>query len=312
MDLEKLSDSEFYQLCKKYGSNAKLWTKKFAGLLPEAKRRRIYRRRGCSSLYEFASKLGGMNHNQVDRILRLSHKLKNKPTLKKLLETGEQGWSKIEAVAFIATPKTEKEWAEKVEKLPLSVLSEYIKKERKVIGADNLQSEKWAKMSFPVSPKVEIKLRQFKQKYEQETGETLAWNEIFEKMCKELEAGTKQAKEKTTIQLCPECTQKKGQAKKSGAMPRDVQRLVRTRQKNKCFNCNNPIKIFHHTKRFALKSDHDPDSIIGLCEKCHTLAHSSLVANEQEPNWQILESPDYKSTKWRIDQKILNYRRDWG
>ena len=54
MNLRKLTDPELYKLCQEYGLNARQWMRKFAGLLPEVKRRRLYRRHGCSSIHEFA------------------------------------------------------------------------------------------------------------------------------------------------------------------------------------------------------------------------------------------------------------------
>ncbi|MBT5016437.1 HNH endonuclease [Candidatus Peregrinibacteria bacterium] len=305
MKYKKLSDSEFYQLCKKRGRVALLSKRQFAALLPEAKQRRTYRRHGCSSIHEFAAKLGGMSYASVDKILNLSEKLKDKPTLRAQLESGEQGWSKIEKVAYIATPATEKEWAQKVANLPQTSLEKLVQINR---GDFTLKSEsqpeKRERFSFEVNEKIALRFRQFKQKIEKERGETLSFGEVLE----ELFVEQSQPEKQITIQVCPECTKKQGREKTSGAMPVAVKKLVSTRQNNKCLNCNSPIECFHHTKRFAIKHNHDPDFIVGLCKKCHNLVHSSLVPNEQEPNWQILEAPDMNTLKWAIDQKVLNYR----
>jgi hypothetical protein len=309
MNVEKMSDSELYSLCKKYGNNAKLWMRKFAGLLPEVYRRRLYRRRGFASIHEFAAKLAGMSEASVDRILCLSRKLEDKPVLKKQLEEGEQSWSKIKTVAYVATPETDEKWAQKVEILPQLVLEACVQNYRsksvlKDISEPNKKtSQTRERFSFEVNEKTALKFRQFKQEIESKRGETLSFGEVLESLLTE-----KQPTKKPTIKVCPDCAQKKGQAKKSGAIPRDVQRLVRARQNHKCNNCNNPIEQLHHTKRFSIEPDHDPDFIVGLCKNCHTLVHSSLVPNERESNWQILESPDYKSLKWQIDQKVMNAR----
>ncbi|MBT7484019.1 hypothetical protein HN680_04555, partial [Candidatus Peregrinibacteria bacterium] len=275
-----------------------------AGLLPEVYRRRLYRRHGCSSIHEFAAKMAGMSHANVDRILRLSRKLEDKPTLRAQLENGEQSWAKIEKIAHIATPETEQEWAQKIEKFPQQVIAQIVQVERiNRLESDacvKTQPEKWATISFPVSPKVELKMRQFKQKYEKETGETLSWNEVFEKVFKELEKSP-QIKKQATIQLCPDCIKERARKKAENnqvgrTIPTEIQRLIQTRQQNKCntLNCNHPIKEFHHAKRFALNQSHDPDFIVGLCKKCHNLEHS---------NWQMIEIS-------AIDQKVLNYRRE--
>lgn len=130
--IHSLTDSQLYNLCKKYGMNARLWMRKFAGLLPEVFRRKLYKRKGYVSIHEFASKLAGMSYKNVNRILRLSEKLEDKPELKNLFEAGSQGWSKIETVAYIATPETDRQWAKKVESLTQQGLTAYVQETRKI------------------------------------------------------------------------------------------------------------------------------------------------------------------------------------
>ena len=300
MKYKKLSNSEFYQLCKKRGRVALLSKRHFAALLPEAKQRRIHRRHGCSSIHEFAAKLGGMSHASVDKILNLSAKLRDKPTLRAQLESGEHGWSKIEAVAYIATPETEKEWAQKVEDLPKVALERCVQNYRlQFTPGGESQPEKRERLSFEVNEKTVLKFRQFKQKIEKERGETVSFSEVLEALLTEPSQSEKQA----TIQLCPDCVKERARKKAENyqvkrAIPTEIQRLIQARQQNKCdtLNCNHPIEEFHHTKRFALSQNHDPDFIVGLCKKCHILAHSSL--------------PNMNALKWAIDQKVLNYRRE--
>ena len=72
-----------------------------------------------------------MSRQCVDTIFRIAKKIENKPALKEQLESGSQGWSKIERVAYIATPETDKQWAEKVKVLPKKALDVYVKEYRK-------------------------------------------------------------------------------------------------------------------------------------------------------------------------------------
>lgn len=134
-NLEYLTDSQLYQLCREYGLNTKKWLRKFAGLLPEVKERELYKRRGCASIHHFASKLAGMNHELTDRIIRIGKNLKDKPHLKKLFEKGKVGWSKLELIAYISTPETDEKWAKKVVDMPCDALrifvQEYRKREKK-------------------------------------------------------------------------------------------------------------------------------------------------------------------------------------
>lgn len=130
-DPASLTDSELYKLCQKYGLNAKKWLRQFAGLLPEVKERNLYKRRGCSSIYHFAAKLAGMNHELTDRIIRIGNNLGNKPALRKLFEKGKVGWSKLELIAYISTPETDGKWAKKVESMPYDALQVFVQEYKK-------------------------------------------------------------------------------------------------------------------------------------------------------------------------------------
>ena len=130
-ELENLTDSQLYQKCREYGLNSKKWLRKFAGLLPEVKKRRLYKRRSCASIYQFAAKLAGMSERKVDKILNIYKKIEDKPHLKKLLISGQVGWSKLELVAFIANSKTESKWAKKVTEMPTQALQVFVQEHRK-------------------------------------------------------------------------------------------------------------------------------------------------------------------------------------
>ncbi len=296
---QKLSDSELYQLCKMYGQSAREWMRKFAGLLPEVYRRRLYKRRGYASIHEFAAKLAGMSERNVDRILRLSKKLEDKPTLKEQFESGSASYSKIETVAYVATAEDEGKWAKRVEEMPRLALEECVRNNREeVTPGGNSEPEKWNRLSFPVSPEVEFKLRQLKQKLEKEQGEAKSFNEVLEELFKN---GPTQEKKKTTIQICPDCIQKR--AKKAGKnrktkryRPREIDHLVYLRQKHKCAepDCNHPAEIIHHKRPWAFSKSHDPDSLVALCKKHEQLTH----ADQSEHDWEMRV----------INQKVAEHR----
>ncbi len=69
----------------------------------EVEQRRLYEQHGFDSIYEFAAKVGGMNHENIKSILKLSKKLKDKPALHSLLTQGEVGWSKLRVVVSVAS-----------------------------------------------------------------------------------------------------------------------------------------------------------------------------------------------------------------
>jgi|GEM_PF-261433 len=127
---QNFSDSQLYKKCKDYGRQSRIWKRKFAGTLPEVAKRELHKKRGYSSIYEFAGKLAGMTHEATHKILHIAGKLQDKPYLLKMLETGEQGWSKIEKVVWVATPQTEKEWAKRVKTMPRQALEVFVREHR--------------------------------------------------------------------------------------------------------------------------------------------------------------------------------------
>ena len=98
-----MTDEKLYELAKLYGRNALVWRQKFMGLLPEVERRKLYARKGCGSIFEFAYKLAGLSEQQVRTALNLEKRFESLPALKALLVEGEVSVSKLVRVASIAT-----------------------------------------------------------------------------------------------------------------------------------------------------------------------------------------------------------------
>ena len=289
-NLEKLSDSELYQKCKKYGLQARLWRRKFAGLLPEVAKRELHKRRGYSSIYEFAGKIAGMTHDQTRRILQIASKLDNKPHLKDLLISGKQGWAKIETVSYVATPETDEKWAKKVEEMPKQALQVFVQeyKEREKNrsqspaggtsdkfsnnifdeitseGYKQYNEEKWPTLSFAVSPKVEYKLRLLKQTIEKESGEVMTWNEFLETVVTtynpQLKTGAK--KKRSIAHLNTELlNSRKSNNQENSKDDQKSSKDAKNEDKKKIGNRNIPI----HIRREVLKKHN------GLCAypKCN-------------------------------------------
>jgi hypothetical protein len=316
------SDAELYAKCQEYGYHARIWKRRFAGLLGEVAQRSLYRRQGYASIYEFAFKLGSMSEASVDKILRLSEKLADKPNLHSMLVSGEQGWSKIEKVAFIATQETDAAWAKKVETMTQAGLESYVQTLREQ-GVDltestlpselTLKSKKdaaWANFHFPVSPELERSLRMLKFKLEKERGVSLTYNEVLQTLMVQNGPSTPQM----LIQICPECAAKKAAEAEGRSIPNSVQRLLFARYAGFCAfpNCKHPSTSFHHTRRFSLNRSHDPDAIIPLCTPHERLVHSGLIANEEDPpsQWRLLSRANSSHPKFQIDQKVQMFRKE--
>lgn len=313
MDMLELSDPELYRRCQEYGMQALVARRKFAGLLPEVKRRELYRRRGFASIHEFAAKLAGMSADSVDKVLRLAERLTDKPFLKVQFESGAQGWSKIEKVSFIATPETDKFWSEKVELLSQPALEAFVQSTKTIdmpqialqSDLENKQevSQVWSSISFPIAPEVEKEFRAFK-----EQSKSLTFNEAMKKLLDNQGRRTE-----ITLQLCPDCVKKRADEAKTRYIPAEVRKIIQHKYKGSCGfpGCIDGAKSLHHTRRYVLNKSHDPDYIVPLCVKHERLVHSGLVANEnlQPDKWRILNEPDRFELKFKVDQKVQSYRK---
>lgn len=233
--LSELSDEELYKKCRDCGQSAKMWSRKFAALLPEVAKRGLHRRKGFVSLHAFAAMVAGMSEYAVDKILQLYAKIKDKPSLLKLFESGAEGWSKIEKVAYVATTETDKLWAEKVTLLSTRALEVLVQNYRArtthVSETQNelslsqdgdqqgdersslSQFEPPVRFSFPASRDLEFDLRVAKQKMEKEASQTLSWDETFQMMIKKTdfarpkkEICVKCKKGKADFKICEDCS----------------------------------------------------------------------------------------------------------
>lgn len=124
---EILSDKALYKKCVMYGKQALQAKRKFMGLLPEVCKRRLYEKKGFTSIFEFAAKLAGVSKEQVSNIINLERQFTDKSMLHKLLVNGEVSANKLIRIASIATNKNEKELAEKVKILPSRALEIWVK-----------------------------------------------------------------------------------------------------------------------------------------------------------------------------------------
>lgn len=342
-----LTDYELYKKCQEYGLSARAWMRKFAGLLPEVMRRHLYKKKGYISIYEFAAKLAGMSVSSVDKILDIAEKLQDKPKLRSLLEAGSIGWSKLQTVAYIATPETDRKWAEKAEKLGARTLEAYVQETRRQEGtnrlhfphvgkAENIQQtlqevfrhldsrdlevqEKWNTLSFPVHPSIEKRLRLLKRELEKEKKQALGWNEVLMELIKSREH-VKQAEKKVVIvPVCEKCTRedmnfKEEIAVATRSIPAAVKNIIQQRSGGTCefLDCKKAGEIYHHTRRYALRKNHDPRYIVWLCKAHEGIAQAGLIENEEDPPsmWHIREEPDRTDLKFLIDEKVAGFRKE--
>ncbi len=253
----QLTDQELLRKAKFYGENALRWRRKFMGLLPEIQRRRLFERKGFSSIFEFSFKLAGLSEEQVRRVLSLEKRFAETPTLKNLLVSGTVSVHKLARVASIASPENEQALAEAVKILPKHALEVFVrdglleaKIEEKLVPGHTL------KLSAEVTERL-VKL--------QEKGLDLdkLLTEFLDQREQEI------AEEKITIA-------EKLNETHSRYVPVRIKKIIQKEHGSKCSirTCKKPAQQLHHTQTFSLSHLHDPHYLAPLCKAHHTLAHA--------------------------------------
>ena len=267
--MEHLSDNQLWEMSVRYGTQARLWRQKFLGLLPEIARRRLFEQHGFESIFVFAFKVGGVSELQVRTVLRLEKKFVEVPVLHDLLVSGEASINKLSRVASIADTTNQDFLADQVKILSKSALETLVKDEKHdslclpgqtLFVQNNLQLEKDVENSLQelqekgidINAELRIFLQQRKEKIEQE-------------------------KEEITQEL-PE--------QQIRYIPTRIRKLITQEHGTKCAinGCYRPSKQLHHTTRYALTRQHNPNYLAPLCQQHHQIAHA-IDVKVQERRW---------------------------
>ena len=277
----KLTDEKLYELCKEYGVRARLWRQKFIGLLPEVNRRRLYEKKGFSSIFEFAFKLCGLSAEQVRLALNLEKRFEDKPVLKSMLENGETSINKLARVVSIATPENEEELAEKIKILPVRALETLVRDEKYLknldvsqqIGEGGFKNKNGLQKPLFEGKSLHVQTLNFelsddvKQELNELSSKGIEVNELLRNMLKQRKEKIEEEKEKIAGTIQPT---------KSGYIQVRIRKILKEEHGKKCSipNCQKPAKVLHHTQRLSLSRTHDPRFLAPLCKEHHEIAHS--------------------------------------
>ncbi len=272
-----------------YGQNARQWMRKCELLLPKIEKHRIWEKKGFSSIYVYAYKLAGMNQQKVDDVLRVMEKIEDKPELMKVAK--EKGFRAVRPVITIADKDNEKFWAEKAEVMSKHALETYVK---------NFKNEGKS------CPGTELSKKTIMMQVDTEIAEKLEklssnsdWNELMKEYLELREKRLQDEKPKI-------------KKTNSRSMPAKVKRYTNRVTNGTCIypGCYRKAEELHHTDRFALSKEHNPDKIMPLCRAHHDLAHMGLIDNEElAPElWKIRKEAEKYSIKNSIDQKVIDHK----
>jgi len=290
------SDLLIHQQFTRYGKNAKEWMRKCVLLLPEIEKRKIWQKKGFSCIYEYAAKLAGMSHAQVDNALWVLNKIKNRSELMKVVE--EKGINAVRPIVALATESNDKFLAEKAKGMSvheLEVFAQEVKKgncseevykklQVQFLHVEKPQPEK-VTISMSLNPAVARELENLNGKGD--------WNELMKEF---LKLRKEKLEEKKPEPVTTE----------SRHVPTKIQKFVIEKTRGKCAfpGCAKPYAHLHHTQGFASEHVHDPDRTYCLCENHHSLAHQGLIENENlsPTHWKIRENLDKNALRFGIDK----------
>lgn len=256
------SDEQLLTTAQYYGEEARNWRNKFLGLLPEIEKRRLYEKKGFSSIFHFAKVIGGVREEQVRDVIRFEKRLQETPTLHTLLVEGEVSMHKIEKILPVAQPKNDEFLADQVQLLSSRALATLAKDIKYGDGknTDVRSPRETAQVSVALDPEVAHELLELRNK----------GIDIDE----ELRMFLKQRKEKLEEEKAIIATKNKEAS--SRYINRATRRLLAKEHGTKCAKsvCGKPAEQIHHTARFSLTYSHDPHFLAPLCKEHHQIAHT--------------------------------------
>ncbi len=269
-----MTDQELFELCQKYGQQARLWRNKFAALLPEVQRRNLHVQKGFSSIFEFAGRLAGMTQDQVRTVLRLDEHLQDKPALMAVFQSGSVNFQKLARVTSIATRENAQILAQQVQILPKKALETFVRDERIMTKLkNNLEFENLPEQKLELQPQLKLS-EDVRQRLLELQEKEIDINALIVQMLNEREEKIAQKKEALSHEI---------QETKSRYIPAQIRKILTEEHGKKCSmkNCKKPAEEIHHTQRFSLAHSHDPKYLAPLCKEHHIIAHSIDVAFQQ-------------------------------
>ncbi len=254
-----MNDKELLETACLYGRNALLWRQKFIGLLPEIYKRKLYEKKNCSSIFEFAAKFCGLSNDQVRLTLNLEERFTEMPRLHEQLVTGEVSINKLARVASIATPENEVELSKVVQNMSQKAVETLVKDEK----FTGLRAQ-----ILTLNDEVTKRLTELQSK-------GIDVNELISAALNKREEEIAEGK---SVPVQPAS---------SRTIPVATKRLIQKEHGTKCSipTCKKPSEHIHHTQTFAMSHSHNPNYLAPLCKEHHEIAHAINLKVREKRGW---------------------------
>jgi hypothetical protein len=287
--MNELNDRQLHKKFLKLGLKRNALTRKLYIMIPEIERRKIFIKKGCKDIQEYALKYAGLSYSAVRNCITVLNKAKNFPLIASEIE--QVGIYKADLALKIATKENEAIVVDKMKNMSRSAFKLLIKEakthgfsERKCKAAPMKKAICLKDESLKIFNRLKFKLKKLNEE------------ELILKILKIAESQIQNETEKAVKMKTKMSNISSKNAEKflpagiSRYIPASIKKKVIEKSDGLCQypNCSSHIDNFHHIDRFGEVKSHN--NIIGLCKEHHEFAHNNLM--------------DEKSLKFRFEQGI--------
>lgn len=269
LNMLNIEEKSLHLRFQKLGKNRRELTYQLLEILPEIFKKRIYKKLEFNSIYEYASKIAGLEKGVVKKCLNLEDKLHDKAKLKQAI--GEVGVHKVALVTGVTTTETEVFWADKVKNTSKKTLQAMVKEERafrkehkeSLYGTENAEKYECRAADEKVKIELDKEMQVLFFGLKQGLGTNLSNKEALKKILKHFPG------------------------EKACVYP----------------NCTKPAVEVHHPKRVSEEKNNENLKLV--CKIHHEFAHNGLIQNENAEKWKY--SKQIAPTK-KADILYRNYK----
>ncbi len=282
-----MTNKEIHHRFRGLGRDHRRIVNELVAMLPEISERGIFREHGCTSIYEYAGKYGGLSYSVVQKALWVEEKLVEAPKLREAVK--EVGVHKVALFATLATKENDEALADKVRNMSKPALQELSKE---------LRGNAVKKVSVELDPEMQFLLNKLKRELGIED-DLEALKIILRKFRNSIPGDEKIPRERTAREL------------QAGAetryIPAQQKREAIQKTKGKCAypNCSKPYEHLHHSDYFAHSRDHQ--NLQPLCRSHHEFMHNGLVgfSGKAPKEWKLIldSKTNYYDSLYRAYRK---------